>query len=92
MSCTYQGLLRSGCLLLVVKVRSYHIVTGCDGRTALDGFDWEDARFIAPGVVYPEVPTAGAVYPIPEEYLCQLVEPRSVERSSRKHVGGIRTP
>lgn len=50
----------------------------CPGRVAIDGFLWADARFIAPGVVYPEVPIAGHVYPIPEEQLYQLVDALSV--------------
>lgn len=47
----------------------------CGGSVLIDGFNWEDARFLAPGVVHPEIPASGQAYVIPEEYLWPLVEP-----------------
>jgi hypothetical protein len=54
---------------------NYTIRTRVGGSVLIDGFEWEDARFLAPGFVHPEVPVVGNVYAVPEEYLWPLVEP-----------------
>jgi hypothetical protein len=45
----------------------------CGGSVLIDGFQWEEVRFLAPGVIYPKEPERGREYPVPEEYLDYLV-------------------
>lgn len=47
----------------------------CYGSVAKDGFDWEEARVLVPGIVYPQLPEQGTFYSIPEERLWLLVGP-----------------